>query len=96
MASLLNIRSFKIFSKDAAQGDSLVVQWLELHAFMAEGMGSILGWGTNLSSCKPCGVSKKKKNQYQNKTSEGLSLSKCETFGQKKTLVLFFQEFLNQ
>lgn len=61
MASLLNIRSFKIFSKDAAQGDSLVVQWLEFHAFMAEGMGSILGWGTNLRSCKPCGVSKKKK-----------------------------------
>ena len=95
MASLLNIRSFKIFSKDATQGDPLVVQWLGLHAFTAEGMGSILGWGTNLRSCKPCGMSKKK-NQYQNKTSEGLSLSKCETFGQKKTLVLFFQEFLNQ
>ena len=32
--------------KMARQGNSLVVQWLELHAFTAEGMGSIPVQGT--------------------------------------------------
>jgi len=29
-------------------GNSLAVQWLELYSFSAEGMGSILGWGTRI------------------------------------------------
>jgi len=29
-------------------GNSLVVQWLELRAFTAEGAGTIPGWGTNI------------------------------------------------
>ena len=29
-------------------GDSLVVQWLGFHAFTAEGLGSIPGWGTKI------------------------------------------------
>ena len=32
-------------------GNSLVVQWLGLHAFTADGLGSFLGWGTNPTSC---------------------------------------------
>ena len=36
-------------SSDKALGrlwDSLVVQWVRLRAFTAEGAGSVLGWGT--------------------------------------------------
>ena len=29
-------------------GNSLAVQWLGLHAFTAEAVGSIPGWGTNI------------------------------------------------
>ena len=29
-------------------GNSLVVQWLELGAFTAKGVGSITGWGTKI------------------------------------------------
>ena len=47
-------------------GNSLKVQWLGLHAFIAKGLGSIPGWGTRI----PQAVSydqKKKINKY-NKT----------------------------
>ena len=38
-------------------GNSLVVQWLGLDAFMAE--------ARELRSCKPRGISKKKKKRYE-------------------------------
>ena len=42
-------------------GNSLTVQWLGLHAFTAEGLGSVPGQGTKI----PCGVIKKlKKKKY--------------------------------
>ena len=31
------------------EGNSLVVQWLGLHAFSGKGTGSIPGWGTKIS-----------------------------------------------
>ena len=31
-----------------AFGNSLVVQWVRLRAFTAEGAGSVLGWGTKI------------------------------------------------
>ena len=34
--------------KRRAQGSSLAVQWLGLHASIAGGMGSIPGWGTKI------------------------------------------------
>ena len=39
--------------KAQAQGASLVVQWLELHASTAGSGGSILGQGTKISACNP-------------------------------------------
>ena len=38
----------------------MVVQWLGLRAFTAEGTGSILGWGTKISQAAQCGQKKKK------------------------------------
>ena len=42
-------------------GNSLVVQWLGLCAFTAEGAGSIPGWGTKIPQATRCAVKKKKK-----------------------------------
>jgi len=44
-------------------GISLVVQWLRLHAPTAGGMGSILGWGTNMPHAL-CLAKKKEKESY--------------------------------
>ena len=46
----MNIEKTKLKTKP---GNSLMVQWLELDAFMAE--------ARELRSCKPCGIPKKKK-----------------------------------
>ena len=43
-------------------GNSLVVQWLELHALIVDGLGSISGWGH-----KPLGKKKKKKKERKEK-----------------------------
>ena len=48
-----------------ALGVSLVVQWLRLHAFNAEGMGTILGWGTEI----PHAAVQPKKKKQTHKTS---------------------------
>ena len=45
-------------------GNSLVVQWLGLHAFTAEGVGLIPGWGTKIPQAAWCGQRKKKKKKY--------------------------------
>ena len=37
-------------------GDSLVVQWLGLHAFTAQGAGSIFGWGPKIRQAMHPGV----------------------------------------
>ena len=42
-------------------GNSLVVQWLGLHAFTAEGAGSVPGWGTNIPQAEWHSQKKKKK-----------------------------------
>ena len=36
-------------------GNSLVVQWLGLHAFTAEDLGSIPGQGTKIPQAMQCG-----------------------------------------
>ena len=41
-------------------GTSLVVQWLGLCAFIAEGLGSIPGWGTKIPQAVQCGKKKEK------------------------------------
>ena len=41
-------------------GNSLVVQWLELWAFTAEGLGSIPGQGTKFLQASWCGQNKTK------------------------------------
>ena len=51
--------------KKAIHGNSLAVQWLGLHAFTAEGLGSIPGRGTEIPQAVP---RKKKKNSL---TQEG-------------------------
>ena len=45
-----NTPSYDIYSrlKNLKSGNSLVVQWLGLHAFTAEGASSIPGWGTKI------------------------------------------------
>ena len=40
----------------------LVVQWLGLHAFTAEGVGLAPGWGTKIPQAAQCGQKKKKKD----------------------------------
>ena len=42
--------------------NSLAVQWLGLHAFTAEGMGSIPGRGTKIPHASQCGQNLKKGN----------------------------------
>ena len=41
--------------KDEFSGNSLVVQWLGLRAFTAEGLGSIPGRGTKIPQASKCG-----------------------------------------
>ena len=43
-------------------GNSLVVQWLGLHAFTAMGPGSVPGWGTKILQTARCRQKKKKKS----------------------------------
>ena len=43
------------FSLKQSKGNSLVVQWLEPHAFTAKGPGSIPGWGTEILQAPWCG-----------------------------------------
>ena len=40
--------TFTRLYKDAGAGNSLVVQWLGLRTFSAQGLGSIPGWGTKI------------------------------------------------
>ena len=49
-------------------GNSLVVQWLGLHALTAEGPGSIPGQGTKIPQATGCG--EKKKKNLKNKQKE--------------------------
>ena len=48
-------------------GNSLVVQWLGLHASTAGGMGSIPGQGTKILYATQHGQKKKKNKQINNK-----------------------------
>ena len=43
-------------------GSSLVVQWLRLQNFTAEGQGSIPDWGTKIPHAAQCSQKKKKRN----------------------------------
>ena len=45
---MLHVMEYFFYLKDGETGNSLVVQWLELHAFIAKGPGSISVWGTKI------------------------------------------------
>ena len=60
-------------------GKSLVVQWLGLHTVTAEGLGSITGWGTNISQALWHGK-KKKINRVNWCQNEVKSLSRVQLF----------------
>ena len=47
-------------------GNSLVVQWLGLHAFTAKGMGSIPSQGTKIPQATWCGQNFKKTKKERN------------------------------
>ena len=49
----------KSLKKKIKKGNSLVVQWLRLHAFTAEGPGSIPGQGTRIPQAAWHGQEKK-------------------------------------
>ena len=53
-------------------GNSLVVQWLGLCAFTAEGQGSVPGQGTKIPQAKWHGQKKKKKKKLHNEYGEKL------------------------
>ena len=44
----------------AKAGNSLVVQWLELQTFTAEGVGSVPDWGTKIPQAMQCSQNKTK------------------------------------
>ena len=44
----MQLEGNKFFQKPCELGNSLAVQWLGLHAFTAEGPGSISGGGTKI------------------------------------------------
>ena len=46
--------------KNQVPGNSLAVQWLGLHTFMAEGAGSTPGQGTKIPQASQCGQNNKK------------------------------------
>ena len=54
-------QSKKIKRRKMPRGNSLAVQWLELHAFTAEGPGSIPGWGTKIPQAAQHSQKKRKK-----------------------------------
>ena len=55
-------------------GNSLVVQWLGLHAFTAEGPGSIPGWGTKIPQAMRRGP--KKNNEKDDITMDPVDIKK--------------------
>ena len=60
LANLSPFFYFKCTSlfKEGFLGNSLAVQWLRLHAFTAEGLGSILVQGTKIPHFVQCGQKK--------------------------------------
>ena len=63
---LLKRRSFHLsvpFVPLSKSGNSLVVQWLELRAFTAMGLGLIPGWGTKIMQAVWHSTARKKKYQ---------------------------------
>ena len=48
MYKVMCIKLMTDFKKKLGRGNSLLVQWLGLHAFTAKGMGSIPGRGTKI------------------------------------------------
>ena len=46
------------------RGNSLVVQWLGLGAFTAEGLGSTPGWGTKIPQAARCNEKNKNKKIF--------------------------------
>ena len=52
--------TYNLFIYYLSMGNSLVVQWLRFHAFIAGGTSSIPGWGTKIPHAAWCGQKKKK------------------------------------
>ena len=60
-------------------GNSLVVQWLGLHALTAEGLGSIPGQGTKILQAAQHNQKKKKKKVYTPKNRKKKELRKMKS-----------------
>lgn len=70
---VLNILSY--LKRNNAVGNSLLVQWLGLCPFTAEGLGSILGRGSKILQARPQGQRKQKNKQTLGPTElQGLDL----------------------
>ena len=67
-------------------GNSLAVQWLGLHTFTAEGLGSIPG--QELRSHRPCGMAEKKKSRATELRKKFLSVHKQGGCMYSKTVAL--------
>ena len=81
---------FQLLKRMQDARTSLVVQWLRLHAYTAEGMGSISGWvsstcravqpkkkksyGTSLDPTCHMAWPKKKKRQYKTRTTADMTV----------------------
>ena len=60
----INYMSFStLYYKIGFVGNSLTVQWLGLHAFTAEGTGSVPGWGTKIPQAVWCSQKKEKRKK---------------------------------
>ena len=64
IASQVFFCMFFLHLKKEKTGNSLVIQWLGLRAFTAEGVGSTPGW--ELSSCKPRSMAPQNTNKQKN------------------------------
>ena len=58
LSSTVAISHVELFKLIKIRGNSLVVQWLGLCAFTAEGLGSVSGWGTKILQAVQRGLNK--------------------------------------
>lgn len=50
------VKNFGLDCRVKNEGNSLLVHWLGRHAFTAEGLGSISGWGGKIPEAMQCGT----------------------------------------
>ena len=60
--------------------NSLAIQWLQLPAFTAQGLGSIPGWETKILQVMQCGQKRKKKQQHSRGSGSWFCLKEYSIF----------------